>query len=240
MLLIAALLSLTAPASASPVKAARLAPALARPLAAPAFRPTLAVARPALMPRALPVPDRSGLGDSYRRLSRRARAENANRKPGPAAIQKAADFVMENSGGSYWDDNRTKLYPDVNDGNNGAFAYLLHGKAAAAVAEVAQAFHDRFHPPVEIPFDAKAHWLIAVRNSEDETGFYVALMDKATGRIKAYGSEMKLYDLTNQLSDAQRERLFPGSDVYADGFDLLEKYFERGTDLPIGNTERRL
>lgn len=164
------------------------------------------------------------------RTSKNARV-TASRKGGEAV--RAAAFVKENSGGSYWDDERTKLYPEVNGGNNGLFAYLLSGQDAVTVAAIASAFQRRL-----IAFDPLKQALIAVRNSEDEIGFYVAILDRDTGEVAPVGGEMKLHEMGDSIDAEQFARLFPGQEYAYDGYDVLNPLFNRGTDLGIGNKTR--
>lgn len=150
-------------------------------------------------------------------------------RPSPEAL--AARFVKSHSNG--------KLYPDVNDGNNGTFAYLLSGEDASLVAEVAAAYHEKITPPVKIKFDPGQQRLIAVRDSNDEVHFWVAIMDRRTGRITPVGSDMNTADLSYFLGENTFSRIFPGENYeFADGFDLMERLFQKGVDLDIGNTER--
>jgi len=165
-------------------------------------------------------------------------------QPSRAQLKLGAElFVVDNSGGSVWDDDRTKLYPGATEGNNGTFGFLVENeRAAKVVACVNSLVRD---PAARLQFDPETQNLIVVRNSEDEIGLYLAVQDKQTGEVKPWGQGLApftLVDIDAELDEAKRTELFPetAGEEYPDSFVfLVEGVLEKGTHLDIGNEEER-
>lgn len=163
-------------------------------------------------------------------------------QPGRAQLKLAAEqFVVENSGGSVWDEDRTKLYPGVSEGNNGTFAFLVEDERAAKVIACVNSLVNE--PAAQLQFDPETQNLIVVRNSEPEIGLYLAVQDKQTGAVNPWGQDLApftLVDIDTELDEAKRTELFPetAGEAYPDSFSfLVEGVLEKGTHLDIGNQE---
>lgn len=158
----------------------------------------------------------------------------------PAQLKKAAeDFIVKNSGGGFWDDTRTKLYPDPDGGNMGVFAYSVSGDVASRVAQLAEGCATNRGP---LSVDPATENLLVVRTTDDEEHYYFAVQNKATGKVTPWGTpengDINSVDIEYFVGIDLVQKLFPqtaGSD-YTDPYEyLVTDTFEKlGTELSIG------
>ncbi len=131
-----------------------------------------------------------------------ALAAFGRKAPATADHAKAAAWISANAGGD-WKPSPGKLFPGIDDGEQGLDARAASPAGGKLVAALAAAW---FNKPVA--YDPARQLMLTVTTSQDEPVVYVAIFDKASGQGRLIGA-IEIVDLSYNLKQAQFHALFP-------------------------------
>ena len=160
---------------------------------------------------------------------------SADAKKPTGDVAKARKWVLANSGGSFWDRPRKKLFPAVDDGNIGTSGIAFGGADGEWIADFADTwFRGTLSKPPTSAFDPDRHLMVIVETSDDEPVLLVALYDKAEATGKLLES-IEIVNLSYSLNQQQFSKFFPklGKVNDADYGQVLEDIHKRGVDLKL-------
>ncbi|MDB5096646.1 MAG: hypothetical protein JWM80_1067 [Cyanobacteria bacterium RYN_339] len=152
----------------------------------------------------------------------------------PAVATAAEKWIKANAGGE-WEPSKGKLFPGVNDGEQGLEPYAWGGTAGTRVAEFADAwFKAAYRKPPVFSYDPAKNVMLAVQTTQDEPVLYMAVFDKATGKGQ-FLDTIGIVDLSTTLKQPAFDKFFPGlgpvGDV--DYEKVLESLYKSATPLVV-------
>ncbi len=142
----------------------------------------------------------------------------------------ARKFVLANAG-----DEDDKLFPGPDSGEDGLHAYLLDDEAAAKRCVAFAKLWDTEDAKVQaFKYDPAKHLLVALRSTFDEEDFYLAVVDKATGKGELLGGRMGVVDADSFIDKEALAKIVPKLDLeYIDHMELIDELVKGGTPLSL-------
>ena len=148
----------------------------------------------------------------------------------------AEKFVKDNSGGSE-DPAQGKLFPGLNSGNCGTRSAVMDGESARFTVDVAKAWFAKDKDLQSLLLDSENQAVVVVSDTQDESGVYVAVMNKKTGTGFRLGDKIDFVNVSYQWKQDTFKKFFPSlgdvSDV--DFFDVISALLAKGAKLSVGD-----
>lgn len=129
-----------------------------------------------------------------------------------------------------------KTYPDLGCGNRGLQAYYLDDADAKRLVDVAKEYLKHSSLPEDqivkdFDFDPGRYDVIGLVDTADESTLQAVLVDKQTGELTPFGSDMNLID--GGPGDLVPEAV--DSDGYPDGFKAIYELLKNGHKITLGS-----
>lgn len=210
-------------------------------------------------PKLLTDSEAKGLGEPQQRdrvISLRAELARGSKPLSEAALlRSAARFIANHSGPLNQSGNAIDVFFPAFDGGNGgnwdakeagiSAALIKDAKSALLLLKMFSSDASEGELARLKTFDPKKEALIVVQDSEDETSFYPAAINKRTGAARGFDSRHNEVSFTQVESREDFELIFgPGSGArvkdedYASAYyDRLHKLFDAGKAIALEKTD---
>lgn len=154
-----------------------------------------------------------------------------------ALEQKMVDFVKANTGDGY-----DTLFPELNSGNNGLYAYVLDAGQGDLMVQTLKAC--KFNPSLPeiqelsaFEFDPARHAVFGVLATWDEPELHVVIADRQTGECRRLGVDMNFF---NVVDTSELARLLPEAmdgDDYMDSFKAMHQLLKDGKEINLSGDD---